>query len=67
MPSYYDAECLRCGMPLGNFRTKSEVNQAMQQHERMFHGATGKISFKDKPDPTFRKPKRNSIFDMLGL
>lgn len=64
MPAYYDAECLRCGMPLGNFRTKAEVNEAMRRHERIYHGATGKISFRDRPDPSFRRSRR-SIFDMF--
>jgi hypothetical protein len=67
MPHYYDAECLRCGIPLGNFATKKRADEAMRQHERIYHGATGKISFKSKPDPSFKKPRRNSIFDMLNL
>ena len=67
MPSYYDAECLKCDIPLGNFATKARAEEAMRQHERMFHGAVENISFKSRRDPTFKKSRKNSIFDMLNL
>jgi hypothetical protein len=45
-------------MSLGTYGSKSQASAAMREHERMFHGATGNISFKSKPDLTFKRGKK---------